>query len=158
MNLTRIFFTTLAASLLSLSAASAQEQTLRFKLVTTMTSDVEMKLPTVADQSVLSNEGVGVAYFEDGRVAFKRFVVTSVGGDEGSYFGLSTYTFENGDSISLRLDGGWTPQSEEAQYTVLSGTGAFEGATGTGGLTAVGDSWNDASLLDGSFTVQVGGN
>ena len=69
--------------------------------------------------------------------------------------GLSTYTFENGDALNVRFDGGWSPAGEQLEYKVLSGVGAFEGATGTGELTGVETAWKDASLLEGSFTIQV---
>jgi hypothetical protein len=104
----------------------------------------------------VANEAVGVAYFEDGRVAFKRFAIATIAGeDEGSYIGLSTYTFENGDALNLKFTGGWSPEGQTVEYTVLSGGGAFEGATGTGELTGVDNSWEDANLLEGSFTLQV---
>ena len=148
MTLTKVALATLATGLLSSGAASAQEQTLRFKLVVTMTSDAKMELPSITDQSLMANEAVGVAYFEDGRIAFKRFAIANLGGEkEGSYMGLSTYTFENGDALNLKFTGGWSPEGQTVEYTVLSGGGAFEGATGTGELTGVENSWEDANLL-----------
>ena len=156
MNLTKTAFVILCAELLSSGIALAQEQTLPFKLVITMTRDAEMELPSITDQSVTASEAVGVAYFEDGRIAFKRFAIATVGGDEeGRYMGLSTYTFENGDALNLKFTGGWSPEGQTVEYTVLSGGGAFEGATGTGELTGVENSWEDANLLEGSFTLQV---
>jgi hypothetical protein len=159
MSLTKIAFAILCAGLLSSGTALAQEQTLPFKLVVTMTSEAEMELPSITDQSVTASEAVGVAYFEDGRIAFKRFAIANLGGEkEGSYMGLSTYTFENGDSLNVKFAGGWSPDGQQLEYTVLSGGGAFEGVTGTGELTGVSTSWEDASLLEGSFTLQVPGN
>lgn len=96
----------LATGLLSSGAAFAEEQTLRFTLVVTMTSDAEMELASITDQAVAVHEAVGVAHFEDGRIAFKRFAIATLGGEEeGSYMGLSTYTFENGDALNVRFDG-----------------------------------------------------
>jgi hypothetical protein len=155
MTLTKMAFAILAAGLLSSGAALAQEQTLRFKLVITMTSDAKMELPSIADQSVAANEAVGVAYFEDGRIAFKPFAFATVGGEEEDrYMGLSTYTRER-RRAQCEVRWGWSPDGEQLEYTVLSGGGAFEGATGTGELTGVSTSWKDASLLEGSFTIQV---
>ena len=156
MALAKIALAILTTGLLSAGAASAQEQTLPFKLVITTTSDETMELPSFTDQSVMAHEAVGVAYFEDGRIAFKQFAMASVGGEaEGNWMGLSTYTFENGDALNVKFAGGWSPDGEQLEYTVLSGGGAFEGATGTGELTGVSTSWEDASLLEGSFTLQV---
>jgi len=39
--------------------------------------------------------------------------------------GLSTYTFENGDALNVRFDGGWSPAGEQLEYKVLSGAGTF---------------------------------
>jgi hypothetical protein len=156
MALAKLALAVLATGLLSSGAASAQEQTLPFRLVITTTRDEAMELTSFTDQSVMAHEAVGVAYFEDGRIAFKRFAMAAVGGQEkGNWLGLSTYTFENGDSLNVTFTGNWSPDGAEVNYTVLSGEGAFEGATGTGKITGVNTSWEDASLFEGSFTIQV---
>ncbi len=91
-----------STGLLAAGAVSAEEQTLRFKLVVSFTNTAEMKLASLADRSLAAHEGVGVAFFEDGRTAFKKFVASTVGGaEDGSSMGLSTYTFENGDALTL---------------------------------------------------------
>ena len=156
MALAKVALAFIVTGLLSSGAAWAQEQTLPFKLVITTTSDETMELPSFTDQSVMAHEAVGVAYFEDGRIAFKRFAMAAVGGqEEGNWLGLSTYTFENGDALNVTFTGNWSPDGAEVNYTVLSGEGAFEGATGTGKITGVNASWEDASLFEGSFTIQV---
>jgi hypothetical protein len=156
MALSKSILAVLSAVSLAGGAVSAEEQTLRFKLVVSMTNTAEMELASVPDRSLAANEAVGVAYFEDGRVAFKQFVISSVGGDkDGSILGLSTYTFENGDALILKFTGGWTTEGLGGDYEVLSGTGAFEGATGTGRFDTIEDAWDDADLLEGSFTLDV---
>ena len=109
---------------------------------------------------VNTSEAVGVAYFEDGRVAFKRFALATIRGkDAGNWMGLSTYTFESGDALNLQFDGSWSPEGAQVDHSLLSGEGAFEGATGTGELTGIKtSSWPDALLFDGSFTLQVPDN
>lgn len=145
-----------SAAALSAAVASAEEQTLRFKLVVSMTSNVEMQLASVTDRALTTNEAVGVAYFDDGRVAFKQFVVSSLGGaEDGSFMGLSTYTFQNGDALTLKFTGGWAATGQGGDYEVLSGKGAFEGATGTGRFDALEDAWDDADLFEGSFELEV---
>jgi hypothetical protein len=105
MALTRIALATLATGLLSSGAVLAEEQTLRFKLVTTMISDAKMDLPSISDQSVVANEAVGVAYFEDGRIAFKRFAIANVGGEEeGNYMGRVSEVVEIGRWRNLRVN------------------------------------------------------
>ena len=145
-----------SAGSLAAGVASAEEQTLRFKLVVSFTSNAEMQLASVPDRALAAHEAVGVAYFEDGRVAFKQFVISTAGGaEDGSYLGLSTYTFENGDLLALKFTGGWTAEGQGGDYEVLSGTGAYEGATGTGRFDSLEDAWADADLLEGSFTLDV---
>ena len=72
-----------------------------------------------------------------------------------NYSGYSTYTFENGDALTLSFTGGWGENGGGGDYEVISGTGAFEGATGTGRFDGVDDPWEDASLADGSFTLNL---
>lgn len=156
MALAKTALALLALAALSSGTAAAEEQTLRFKLVVTMVEKTEIDLPAVAGQSLAAYEAVGVAYFEDGHIAFKRYAMATAGGKEdGSYLGLSTYTFENGDALHVKFTGGWSPDGRKVDYTVLSGEGAFEGATGTGELTGLETAWKGASLLEGSFTVEV---
>ena len=155
---TKILVASLAASLLP-AAVLAEEQVLRFKLVITTTNDTKMDLPSIADRSLVGSEAVGVAYFEDGRVAFKRFALATIRGEEdGNWMGLSTYTFENGDALNLQFTGSWSPEGATVDYALLSGTGAFEGATGSGELTGINTSWKDALLFDGTFTLEVAAN
>jgi hypothetical protein len=159
MALTRIALVTLTTGLLSSGAVLAEEQTLRFKLVITTTRDAPMDLPSITDRSLVASEAVGVAQFEGGRVAFKRFSLATIRGKEdGNWMGLSTYTFENGDALNLQFSGSWSPEGSQVEYTLLSGEGAFEGATGTGELAGIVTAWKDALLFEGSFTLQVPGN
>jgi hypothetical protein len=148
-----------SAGLLAAGTVSAEEQILRYKLVVTFTRDAEMQLASIPDRALAAHEAVGVAIFEDGRLAFKRFVISDAGGEkDGSFLGLSTYTFENGDALTLKFSGGWTPEGQIGNYEVLSGKGAFEGATGTGRFESLEEAWDDAELLQGSFTLDVPGS
>src|SRR4051812_38458247 len=83
-------------------------------------------------------EYTGVALFEDGRIATKKFVdVSDETADSGAFRGYSTYTFQNGDSLTLSYTGGWDANGAKGAYKVVSGTGAFSGATGTGEFKSV---------------------
>lgn len=136
--------------------ASAEEQTLNFKLVITTTDDTPIDLPSIGDRSLVASKAVGVAYFEDGRVAFKRFALATIRGEEdGNWMGLSTYTFENGDALNLQFTGDWSAEGAQVEYNLLLGTGAYEGVTGSGKLTGITTSWPDALLFDGSFTLST---
>jgi hypothetical protein len=136
----------------------AEEETLKFRLVTMPVEANFFDASNVEGHSVGGGHYAGVAYFEDDRVAHKDYVVSiDSAGAEGSYSGYSTYTFQNGDSLTLRFTGGWGADRNGGDYEVLSGTGAYEGATGSGRFDAVEESWENAELYDVTLTVNLGG-
>ena len=135
--------------------AAAEEQTLRFKLVVRPLG-TPAELPEIGGHKVSANEYTGVAVFEDGRIAYKRFVELDDGtGDVGTFTGYSTYTFQAGDSLTLSYTGGWGADGVTGKYQVISGTGEFAGATGTGEFKSVEAKWDEALLLEGSFNVTL---
>ena len=144
---------------LAAGSVAAEEQTLKFRLVTKQLSGSFMEVANVEGRTVSAGQYVGVAVFEDGRIAYKDFVLMIDGGkEEGSYSGYSTYTFQNGDSLTLRFTGGWSPDGEGGDYKFLSGTGAFKGASGTGRFDALKEPWDGANLYEGSFTLTLAGS
>jgi hypothetical protein len=146
-----------AVSALAVTApALAEEQVLPFTLVVSFVD--ELALAAVPEgRMALAARAIGVATFEDGRTAFKEFVVLQGGGETGEITGYSTYTFENGDALHLKFTGGWSADGVAGDYELLSGTGTFEGATGTGHFEGVEENWERADLLKGSFTLQMPG-
>jgi hypothetical protein len=138
-------------------AAGAAEQTLRFKLVTNMQPmGAAPVLPEVGGHKVTVGEYTGVAVFEDGRIAHKQFIdVSDDTAESGEFKGYSTYTFQNGDSLTLSYTGGWNASGAAGDYKVLAGTGAFAGATGTGHFEAADEKWEKAMLWDGSFKLTL---
>ena len=148
-----------ALTLITALPVMAGEQTLKFRLVTKQLSGSYLEVANVEGRSVGAGEYAGVAVFDDGRIAYKNFVLTTDGSDaEGSYAGYSTYTFQNGDSLTLRFTGGWGPQGDAGDYEVLSGTGTFTDAKGTGHFAAVDEPWDGAELYEGSFTITLPGS
>ena len=134
---------------------AAEEQTLRFKLVVRPLGK-PAELPEIGGHKVSANEYTGVAVFEDGRIAYKRFVeIDDSTGDVGTFTGYSTYTFQAGDSLTLSYTGGFDTKGVTGKYQVISGTGEFAGATGTGEFKSVEAKWDEALLLDGSFRVTL---
>ena len=137
-------------------SVKAKEQTMKFRLVTTQVSSSFDDVPNGEGRSVGVAKYAGVAVFEDGRIAYKDFVlIMDKAGKEGSYNGYCTYTFQNGDSLNLKFDGGWSAKGHGGDYEVLSGTGAFEGASGTGRFDAKKDPWAGAIYWDGSFKIEL---
>ncbi len=139
-------------------SVEAKEQTMKFRLVTTLVSSSFDDVPNWEGHSVGVAKYAGVAVFEDGRIAFKDFVLTMERAEnEGTYSGYSTYTFQNGDSLMLKFKGVYTPNGNGGDYEVLSGTGAFEGASGTGRFDRSKAPWKHAYYWDGSFKLDVAG-
>ena len=138
-------------------AAGAAEQTLRFKLVTNMQpTGAAPVLPEVGGHKVTVGEYTGVAVFEDGRIAHKQFIdVSDDTAELGEFKGYSTYTFQNGDLLTLSYTGGWNASGAAGDYKVVAGTGAFAGATGTGHFEAADEKWEKAMLWDGSFKLTL---
>jgi len=148
-----------AAACLAAGSVAAEEQTLKFRLLTKKVSGAVMEVANVDGRTVGAGEYVGVAVFEDGRIAYKEFVsMMDAGKAEGSYSGYSTYTFQNGDSLTLKFIGGWGQKRNGGDYEVLSGTGAFKGASGTGRFDALKEPWDGANLYEGSFTLTLAGS
>ena len=143
---------------LAAGSAAAEEQTLRFRLVVSFTGVAMSENPGVPGHMVGAGEAVGVAVFEDGRIAFKNFVISTDETEEARRAsGYSTYTFENGDSLNLKFSYNWTAaEGGKGEYELLSGTGAYKGATGTGHFEDVEEPWGPGTdLLEGSFTLDV---
>lgn len=140
-------------------SVAAEEQTLKFRLVTAKISGSVMQVANVEGRTVSAGQYVGVAVFEDGRIAYKDYVLMmDAGKKEGSYSGYSTYTFQNGDSLTLKFTGGWGQERNGGDYEVLSGTGGFKGASGTGRFDALKEPWDGANLYEGSFTLTLAGS
>lgn len=133
---------------------AAEEETLKFRLITRQISTQFIDAANVEGVKVGSGKFAGVAVFDDGRLADKQFVLSMDNrGDTGSYAGYSTYIFQTGDTLTLSFEGGWDENRSGGDYTILSGTGVYEGATGTGRFDAMKNPWENASLYD--VTIQV---
>ncbi len=151
-----ILFATASGLMFAIGAApAAEQQTLRFKLVVQPVGE-PTALPEIGGHTLTAAKYAGVAVFEDGRIAYKRFVeVDDDEANSGAFKGYSTYTFENGDSLTLSYTGGWDGQGMTGDYQLISGTGQYAGATGTGSFKGVDDQWEGANLLEGSFTITL---
>jgi len=149
----------LIVSVLMIGNVAAQEETLKGRLITRTISETSIDAPGVEGIRVGAGHYAGIAVFEDGRLADKQFVLNwDNRGAEGNYNGYATYTFQNGDSLTLKFTGGWGPDGQSGDYQVLSGTGAYKGATGTGRFDAVPNPWDKANLWDLTIKVTRGGN
>ena len=126
----------LAAALIvaSLLPAQAVEKTLSFKLVT--------KLIQMKDGEA---QFFGVSITQDGRIGTKEYTFRPAESN-----GQSTYYFEDG-SVAASFKATVVDGVVKGEYTVLSGTGAYEGAKGIGtidGLNSPKSGLKGASLMN----------
>lgn len=146
-----------AAFFASPMVALAGEQVLEFKFVT-MPIDVKVvQAANIEGRTLAAGTFRGVAFFKDGRVAVKDFIAESdLLRGEGSYKGYSTYTFEDGSSITASFTAERGGTKTHGDYTILSGTGAYAGATGTGSFDNLPAKFTpNASLWNGKFDVKT---
>ncbi|NIR27768.1 MAG: hypothetical protein GWN84_00185 [Gammaproteobacteria bacterium] len=127
----------LIAGLFSLPQAPiAAEETLKYRLIT---RNIDMKV-VEASQTEGQVLGLatahGVAIFEDGQIANKKYTFAfDYSKGVGTFHGYSTYTFQDGSSITARFEGDETARGEgtvvKGVYTISSGTSKYAGAKGT---------------------------
>ncbi|SIT47907.1 conserved exported hypothetical protein [Paraburkholderia piptadeniae] len=126
----------MAIGVLSFSVlpASAGTKVLEFQLVTKPIDPRVIEAPNIENQTIMQSRAFGVGVFKDGRIAVKDFVVViDLNKGVGSGFGYSTYTFDDGSSVTARFTLEAKPNAvTHGDYKIISGTGAFAGATGTG--------------------------
>ena len=150
-----------AALIASSSFALAGEQTLEFKLVVKSLDPLVLQAANVEGQTMTATKAFGVAFFKDGRVAVKDFIGSSeTRNGSGPMRGFSTYTFEDGSSITASYVGEYKDGKAHGDYTILSGTGTYANATGTGSFDSpsVPAKFKGAGLLDGKFVIKTPGS
>ena len=130
----------------SMGAAYAGEKTLEFQLVTKFLEAQTLNAANMDDQTITQAKAFGVAVFKDGRIGTKDFIISI---DEhkgaGTALGYSTYNFEDG-SVTARFSGTFGPKSDHGDYKIVSGTGAYAGATGVGTYDGIANPFKGSGL------------
>ncbi len=149
----------MAFSVSSAPVAFAGEQKLEFKLVTKAIDIKVSEAPNIEGQTLTSGKFFGVALFKDGRIAVKDFVQSAdLLKGTGASYGYSTYTFNDGASITARYTASIKDGKVKGEYTILSGTGSYANATGTGGFECPPSPFKGAGLCDANFVVKTPGS
>jgi hypothetical protein len=145
-----------AAVVATSSIAFAGEQKLEFKLVTFRIDPTVLEAANIDGQTITASKAFGVAYFKDGRVAVKNYIFsTELLKGSGPLRGYSTYTFDEGSTITASFTGEVTEGLSHGLYTILSGTGTYANATGTGSFDGVRAGFKGALLFNGKFDVKT---
>ncbi|WOH51760.1 hypothetical protein [Bradyrhizobium sp. sBnM-33] len=145
------------ALVIAASTALAGEQVLEFKLVTKPIDVKVTEAANVEGQTVMSGKFFGVAVFKDGRIGVKEFAHSAdLLKGSGPFYGYSTYTFEDG-SITARYTGLAKDGLSKGEYTILSDTGAYANAKGTGSIESVPNPFKGVNLLDIKLVVKTPG-
>ena len=140
----------LGALVVYASPAFAADKTLEFQLVTKALDPHTIDIPNVEGQSLTQSKAFGVGVFKDGRLATKDFVVVRDSGkDAVSLLGYSTYTFDDGSTLTMSFTAkGDAKQQLHGDYKILSGTGAYKGATGKGTFDLIQTKMKNASFYN----------
>lgn len=133
-------------------SAAADDETIGFRLITHPIETSTFMAPELEGHVIGIMDAKGSAVFDDGRVADKTFVYSfDLDKGVGSGHGYSVYSFVDGSSISARFDTTVNADGVLGIYTVLGGTGMYDGASGTGSFQSAAHPWEGASLFDGEF-------
>lgn len=140
--------------LAAVQSAAADDETIGFRLITHPIETTTLMAPELEGHVIGIMDAKGSAVFDDGRMADKTFVYSfDLDKGIGSGHGYSVYSFVDGSSISARFDTTVNADGVLGIYTVLGGTGIYDGVSGTGSFRNASHPWDGASLFDGEFTL-----
>lgn len=133
-------------SFLSIMPAQAADISLEFDLVTVSLESRKFDAPGIDGQVLSQSKLFGVAVFKDGRYGTKDFINSGeLKNGVGTLNGYSTYNFQEG-TLSARWEASVGPDGVHGKYKVLSGTGSYSGATGSGTLDSIPNPFKSSGL------------
>ncbi len=142
------------ALVIATGIAHANDESLHCKLYIAASLSDETRVSVALKSVELSLDAKrqsGFCIFDDGKVADKQWVDLGMAmgdGSSGSSMGYSVYTMESGDSINAKFEGDWGASGFNGLYTILGGTGKYEGAKGDGTITGAASPWENSGIVD----------
>jgi hypothetical protein len=145
-----------AALFAASAAAFAGEQVIEFRYVIHPLEVKTFEAPKIEGQTMVMGKVFGVVAFKDGRVGTKDFIYQAelLNGD-GPIHGFSTYRFEDGSSITASFAGEIKGGQRHGVYAILSGTGLYANATGTGTFESLPSKLEGATILNTKLNVKT---
>jgi len=137
---------------LAAAPALAGETALEFDFVTTTIDSLSHEIGEGDAGVIKAGKALGYATFGDGRTAVKKYVY--VMGEGAPTVGISNYIFENGDAVTASFIVESGESGPVGKYTVIGGSGAYEGATGDGEFSLTGV-WAGSFAWKGSFQLMT---
>ena len=121
-------------------ADARADETLKFRMVTHVTSAQSHDVGDVEGHAVSLTRFSGLAFFPDGAVVTASFVAaTDYTNGAGTFTLYPVLTFDDGSILRLKSVGTGTIDGTKTRFTgtltVLGGKGRFENARGDGALT-----------------------
>ena len=134
----------------------AGEQVIEFRYVIHPLEVKTFEAPNIQGQTMVMGKVFGVVAFKDGRVGTKDFIYQAelLNGD-GPIHGFSTYRFEDGSSITASFAGEIKGGQRHGVYAILSGTGLYANATGTGTFESLPSKLEGATILNTKLNVKT---
>jgi len=129
--------------------ATAEEQTLKGRLVVTQPTGASTTLPSFGGHTFVAKS---IRASRCSRMAVSPISSTLNRATTPRRVETSRVTAptpsKTVDSLTMSYTGGWKGNGYTGEYEVLSGTGAYAGASGSGAFKSVDESWQDASMAD----------
>ena len=143
--------------LLSIAAAHAGESTLEFEMLAKYFDTSTLNSTNIEGRTITQSKGFGVAVLKGGRLGTVDFIMAvDKQKGAGTASGYGTYTFDDG-TITERFTLAISEQDAHGEYKILSGTGAYAGATGSGTLESLPNPFTSDRFYKGTLHVVTPG-
>lgn len=111
-------------------------------------------ITTQEGQSFRLSKQNGIATCDDGRLLQVQIMQTELHVDSTIHLsGYGVYSFENGDTLTVRFRGQSVLEETTINYTIIAGSNTYEKATGSGAVRSIDSSWTDTQMFEMTLVV-----